>query len=219
MRHMAALDGLVRAGTTSRRTAGALLAAAVAAGAAAALATPAGAATCPPPPATVQPFLPWQDAADYVTVNNGSFEPLAKGSKETPWKLSAGASVVGDNEPWHIDGGSGDSHALYLPAGSTAVSACTTAPNISSVARFFVRNVGAPDGRLHVEVLVNGGKNGILDGGTITAGSAWQVSQVVVLPWAKPLKGAVDLRVRLTPVGDGAAFVVDDVYLDPFRSK
>jgi hypothetical protein len=178
------------------------------------------AATCPPPPSLVNPFLPWQDSLDYVTVTNGSFEPIPTGSKDLPWAFSKnGASVVGDNEPWHVNGSSSDSSALLLQAGGQATSACTTAPNIASVVRFFVRNVGSDDGQLHVEILVNNGKNGILDGGTITAGASWEPSGVVYLPWAKPLKGAVDLRVRLTPVGTGAAFEVDDVYIDPCKSR
>jgi hypothetical protein len=173
----------------------------------------AAAASCPPPPPLVQPFLPWGDSIRYVPVTNGDFEPIAAGSHAEAWSLSGGASVVAENEPWQ-PGGS----ALRLDAGGSATSACTTAPQITSVVRFFVRNVGSAGGELHVELLVNGGKNGILDGGLISADSSWAPSEVMTLPWAKPLKGAVDLRVRLTPVGAGAAFEVDDVYIDPGKS-
>lgn len=175
------------------------------------------AATCPPPPSIVHPFLPWGDATDYVPVTDGSFESSAKGSQ---WMLSgSGASIVSDNEPWHVNGSTSDSHALSLQTGGQATSACTTAPNIASVVRFFVKNTGASDGELHVQLLVNGGKNGILDGGYLSAGSDWQPSEIVYLPWAHPLSGAVDLRVVLTPVGTGASFSVDDVYIDPCKSR
>src|SRR3954451_20371588 len=93
-----------------------------------------------------------------------------------------------------------------------AVSGCTTAPMITSVVRFFVKNTGSASGHLHVEILVNGGKNGILDGGTITATSTWNATGQIVIPWAKPLKGAVQLQLRLTPVEPDASFTVDDVY-------
>jgi hypothetical protein len=176
------------------------------------------AANCPPPPAVVQPFLQWNDQTDYVPVTNGSFEPITAGSKDLPWVLSGGAATVSDNEPWYVNGRTGDHTALSLPSGSQAVSACTTAPNIASVVRFFVRNTGDPSATLHVEILVNQGKDGILDGGYVSAGSDWAPTNILVLPWAKPLKGAVDLRVRLTPVGAGAAFEVDDVYIDPCKS-
>jgi hypothetical protein len=177
------------------------------------------AATCPPPPTIVHPFLPWNDSIDYVRATNGSFEPIAKGSQDLPWSLSGGATIVSDNEPWHVTGSAGDSHALSLPAGAQATSACTTAPNMAAVVRFFIKSTGASTGTLHVEIIVNGGKNGILDGGTISAGSTWQPTDIIYLPWAKPLGGAVDLRVRLIPVGAGASFEVDDVYIDPCVSR
>ena len=174
------------------------------------------AAACPPPPGVVHPFLPWDDPIDYVPVTNGSFAPIKHGSKELPWTLSGDASLVPANEPFL---GGGDDQALYLGEGGTAVSACTTAPHIASTVRFFARSVGSASGLLHVEVLVNDGKNGILDGGLISAGSDWAPTDVIVVPWAKPLKGAVDLRVRLTAVGTGAAFEIDDVYIDPCKSR
>jgi hypothetical protein len=181
-------------------------------------ATVASAATCPPPPAATIAFASFADTSSYVLANDGSFSPVGKDSKDSSWALSGGASIVADNDPWNLSGATTQS-ALALPAGSSAVSGCTTAPMISSVVRFFVKNTGSASGHLHVEILVNGGKNGILDGGTITAGSDWGVTDQIVLPWAKPLKGAVQLQVRLTPVEADASFEVDDVYIDPFCSK
>ena len=56
------------------------------------------------------------------------------------------------------------------------------------------------------------------DAGTITAGSLWQPS--AKLPSNAPYySGAVAYQVRLTPVGTGAAFTLDDLYLDPYVSK
>jgi len=174
------------------------------------------AANCPPPPAIVHPFLAWGDAGDYVPVTGGSFEHA---NPSLQWRLSkSGASIVSDNEPWDVSGSAGG-HALSLQADGQATSACTTAPHIASIIRFFVRNTGAETGELHVQLLVDGGKNGILDGGYVTAGSDWQPTDVVYLPWAHPLSGAVDLQVVLTPVGAGASFSVDDVYIDPCVSR
>ncbi len=198
---------------------GAALAAAAAVTVASFAAAPAAfAASCPPPPTVVHPFLQWGDSNSYVPVTDGNFEPLAKGSLSTPWALSGSASIVSDNEPWHVDGQATDSHALSIQTGGQATSACTTAPLITSVVRFFVKNTGASSGLLHVQLLVNDGKNGTLDGGYVSAGSSWQPTSVIVLPWAQPLSGAVDLRVVLTPVGAGASFSVDDVYIDPCKS-
>jgi hypothetical protein len=184
-----------------------------------ALAAPAGpGGGCPPPPPNVSAFGQWGDSLSYVPVNDGSFAVGGPAAHNSPWTLSGGASIVRDNDPSNL-GGPGGFGALSLSPGASAVSACTTAPMIKTIVRFFVKNTGAPTGLLHVEVLVNDGKNGVLDGGTITAGSTWAPSPAISVPWPKPLKGAVNLRVRLTAVGTGASFEVDDVYLDPCRSR
>jgi hypothetical protein len=178
------------------------------------------AATCPPPPSASKTFSAWGDLHSYVPVTDGGFEPISTGSLQQPWSLSrSGASIVSGNEPWHVDGNSKDSHALSIQTGGQATSACTTAPLVTSVLRFFIKNTGATSGELHVQLLVNGGKNGILDGGYITAGSTWQPTAILYLPWANPLSGAVNLQVVLTPLGAGASFQVDDIYLDPCLAK
>jgi hypothetical protein len=172
-------------------------------------------ASCPPPPSSGEPFAPWGDQNSYVPATDGGFEPIAKGSLQLPWSLSGSASISSDNEPWHTDGNKSDSHSLSIQTGGKAISACTTAPLVTSVVRFFIKNTGAASGELHVQLLVNGGKNGTLDGGYITASSDWHPTAVLALPWAHPLSGAVNLQVVLTPVGAGASFQIDDVYIDP----
>ena len=98
---------------------GALLAASAALGISA---SPARAAACPPPPPVFYPVTQWGDANKYVQVMGGSVEP-----DDASWSLSGGASIVSDNAPSRLDR-STDLHALYLPAGSSATSACVTAP-------------------------------------------------------------------------------------------
>jgi hypothetical protein len=173
-------------------------------------ATPAAlAASCPPPPTPVNPFVAWGDANDYVLTTGASFE-----SGNGGWSLSGGAEVVaGDNAPNSLDPAT-HSHALSLPPGSSATSACTTAPKIVGIVRFFVKSVGATTGQLEVEVLVKGG---VYHAGTITASGEWAPSPMLNSR-APAYSGAVAYRVRLTPVGTGAAFAVDDVYFDPYCS-
>ena len=90
-----------------------------------------------------------------------------------------------------------------------------TAPKILGIVRFFAKSTGAPDAGLRVEVLVKGG---VYQAGTITAASAWAPSPMLSSN-APAYKGAVTYQVRLTPVGPAAAFTVDDVYFDPYRSR
>jgi hypothetical protein len=165
------------------------------------------AATCPPPPSPVKPFLAWGDLRPYVLTTGGSFEAGAPA-----WTLTGGAKVVAGNAPNALDP---PSHAssLYLPAGSSATSPCVTAPQILGIVRFFARNAGAAGGLLRVDVLVKGG---VYPAGVITAGSDWAPSPVL-LSNAPGYTGAVAFQVRLTPVGSWSAFMVDDVYFDPWK--
>jgi hypothetical protein len=170
---------------------------------------PAKAANCPPPPTSVHPFTPWNDNASYVLTTGASFEQGSGG-----WALTGGAEIVSGNAPNRLDPAS-HSHSLYLPAGSSATSPCTTAPHIVGIVRFFLKNAGVSTGGLHVQVLVKGNT---YDAGTVSAGSDWQPS--AMLPSNAPnYSGAVAYKVRLTPVGSGAAFTADDVYFDPYASK
>jgi hypothetical protein len=179
--------------------------AAVAALVAATTTVGASAATCPPPPSDVYPFIPWQDANAYVISTGGDFEGSA------PWSLAGGAKVVsGDNAPNSLDP-SGDSHALYLPAGSSVTSACVTAPQIVGIVRMFAKSTG---GSLKVEVLVKGG---VYDAGSFTAGSSWAPSPMLRSN-APNYKGAVTYQVRLTNGGSGS-FTLDDVYFDPYVQR
>jgi hypothetical protein len=168
---------------------------------------PAAAASCPPPPSPVYPFVTWGDWNPYVLTTGGSFE-----NGMPSWSLSGGAAVVSGNAPNALDPKT-DAHSLYLPAGSTATSQCVTAPQIVGIVRFFVRSSGT--GQLRVEVLVKGG---VYPAGTITAGSTWAPSPILVST-APAYKGAATYQIRLTPIGTGAAFTVDDVYFDPYASR
>jgi len=159
------------------------------------------AATCPPPPSTLQPFLPWNDAHYYVLTTGGSFHPGAQA-----WSTQGGAGVVAGDTP------DADDNALFLPAGASATSPCTTAPNIVGIVRFFAR-AAARGGQLKVEVLVKGQT---YLAGTITAGSGWAPGPMLSSN-APAYKGAVAYQVRLTAIG--TAFSVDDVYFDPYSSK
>jgi hypothetical protein len=166
----------------------------------------AAAADCPPPPAPYQPFLSWSDTHSYVLTTGGSFE---KGS--APWSLGGGAAVVNGNAPNKLDPAT-DSQSLYLPAGSSATSACVTAPKIVGVVRFFARS-SAPGAQLKVEILVKGG---VYQAGVVTAGSGFAPSPMLVSN-APAYSGAVTYQVRLTALGGD--FNVDDVYFDPYSTK
>jgi hypothetical protein len=120
---------------------------------------------------------------------------------------------VSDNAPNPLDPRT-HSHALFLTSGGSATSACVTAPQILGVVRFFAKNTGSAEGGLKVEVIVKG-KTYLA--GIIRGGSAWAPTEI--LPSSAPqYRGAVTYQVRLTALGSNAAFVLDDVYFDPYKS-
>jgi hypothetical protein len=82
----------------------------------------------------------------------------------------------------------------------------------------FVSNSGSPASKLHVQIVYRSltGIVGVLDGGYVAAGSAWQPSPVLLALELPLLGGAVQLK--LTPVGTGGGWRVDDVYTDPWGS-
>jgi hypothetical protein len=169
-------------------------------------------------PTSEKVFAPWGDSSQYATLLNGGFEGGSIG-----WFLSGGARVVSGNEPFFV-GDSDDSHSLLLPAGSSAYSGTVCFAFGDWHMRLFAKNVGASSGRLHVQVIVPsllGGLLTILDGGTIGANGTWAPSPQVKLALCNvtSLLGTRAVAFRFTPVGSGAAFQVDDVYLDPWKDR
>jgi hypothetical protein len=191
--------------------------------AAAALAAPAAkpGLLLPPAPAEAcgpssQIFRPWGDLAYYQLAPGGSFEPGG-----FPWLLTRGAKIVEGNEPFFV-GGTGHNRSLYLPSGSVAYSppACFGLGRWN--ARFFAVNTGSRYSTLRVSVVVQHllGTLSVLDGGTVSHTGVWQPSPkigLLVSTLTSPLGGR-SISLRFTPTGTGAAWRIDDVYIDPWVS-
>jgi hypothetical protein len=209
--------------TVRRRLAGFAVAGALAVAAASAVATPARAGlidslltgNCPTDGAQV--FAPWGDSASYFLAPNGGLELGASG-----WSLSGGASVVGGNEPFLPTG----SHSLSLPAGSSALSPVTCIGPKNLYVRMFASDAGGSDAGLHVRIYWYGLLNKLLgatDYTTFAPGADWaptsKLNSGSVPLLAVPLLGSTSARIQLTPLGDGSAWQVDDVYVDPWLSR
>jgi hypothetical protein len=162
-------------------------------------------------------FEPWGDDNDYLLVPGGSFE-----AGGPAWAMSGGAKTVAGNESFYVRSRS-DSKSLYLPSGASALSPTVCFGLGDWHSRFFVRNVGSTRGSLKVDVVVQsvvGGLLTILDGGSISASGSWAPSPRIGLTVSNlcSLLGVRAISFRLRSVGSGAAFQVDDVYLDPWKS-
>ena len=170
---------------------------------------------CDPTP--TQAFASFGDSSYYATLFNGGFE-----GGSTGWTLSGGARVVSGNEPFYVSGDRHDSRSLLLPSGSSAYSGTVCFALGDWHLRLFARNVGSPAGALRVQVIVPsllGGLLTVLDGGTITGSGTWAPSPrlQLLLCNVTNLVGTKAVAFRFTPVGFGAAYQIDDVYLDPWK--
>jgi hypothetical protein len=160
----------------------------------------------------VQPFQPWLDPANYVSVQNGALE------SSSGWTLANGAKLVTGNEPWKVNK-STDSRSLYLPSGSSATSPALCVTLLHPTLRFFATNSGSATAVLRVDVLTDLlGVPTTVTIGVLAAGS-WQPT--VPLAFLTNLTSAVSgsVRFRFTPVGAGSGFRIDDVYVDPYKQR
>ena len=167
-------------------------------------------------PTNAQVFSRFGDSSYYARLLNGGFE-----NGSTAWALLGGARVVSGNEPYDLSGNAGDSHSLLLPAGSSAVSGTVCFALGDWHLRLMMKRL-SPTGGLHVQVVVPtllGGLLTVLDGGTVSGSGSWAPSPKLelLLSNVTSLVGTRAVAFRFTPVGLGASYQIDDVYLDPWK--
>ena len=164
-----------------------------------------------------QPFKRWLDYFSYTLDPGGDFE-----SGSPAWSLSR-ASVVSGNEAFDV-GGANDSQSLALGGSGVAQSRPICVGIEHPTLRFFARRTsGWLLDSLKVEVLFEGagGRVNSLPVGVVLAGGSWQPTlPYPVLASLLPLLPGEQTPVafRFTPVG-GAGWQIDDVFVDPWRSR
>ena len=181
-------------------------------------AAPAGAAVlngCPEQDMS-RPFLRWLDPVSYTLAPDGGFENGARG-----WQLRGGADVVGGNESFNLSG-PGDS-SLLLPSGSSATSPAMCVETLDVFARYVAKNKGLVAlSSLKVDAIVkdSAGNTFVLPAGVNTGGSSWAPSlqSVALLNLLGLLNdGRVTVSFRFQPIGLGARWQIDDLYVDPLK--
>ncbi|HWO47461.1 MAG TPA: hypothetical protein VNM41_05315 [Solirubrobacterales bacterium] len=180
-----------------------------------AVAFSAGIAQACPYKGAEQVFKPWGDSSSYVLAPDGGFEAGGAG-----WSLSGGAAVTGGNESFFLNDAA-DSRSLSLPAGSSAVSPPICMSIDTPHFRLLARNTGDPASTLRVEAtypLLGLVRTKTLS--TAKAGPSWapaqQMSTVLTLSTIVGTLLPSAIQIRITPVGGGGRWQVDDVYIDPF---
>jgi hypothetical protein len=157
-------------------------------------------------------FAPWLDYANYFLAPEGGFEKRAPG-----WDFD-GASIGAGNEPFYLSGAGKSS--LHLEAGQSATSPAVCVglehPTFRFVAR---RTAGSVLDTLSVAVVLPDGTH--LPVGTMTGGSLWQPSPLMVLTanLLPTIEGEDSVDVRLHFTADSGSWQIDDVYVDPSGSR
>lgn len=165
--------------------------------------------------ATSHPFTNWGDGAGYCAFPNLGFESGTNG-----WRVVGDASVVSDNEPWHVSGSG--SHSLRLGPGATAISPQLPVSLLDPYIRFFAQSDGA-SGRLVVNVVFHGllgNLTGLLNYGSLSPDDfpSWQPTQRIASILALPLATST-AQVVVTNASLSGSWQVDDLYLDPCVSR
>lgn len=164
-----------------------------------------------------RPFLRWLDPMQYSLVGDGGFEAGARG-----WTLKGGAKVVSGNEPWKASGPG--SRSLYLPGGSYAMTPPVCVETLDPTVRYFARNRGIVAlSSLRVDaVLLDGSGRPVLalPAGIHTGLGSWHPSLpgVALLNLTGVLSGGkTSVAFRFRPIGLGAKWQIDDVFVDPLK--
>jgi hypothetical protein len=192
-----------------RRIVGALSGAALIAGA-----VPAVAGACTPATSGSPVFGSLGDPADYVLVQDGSFENGAYG-----WSLT-GAGTIAGNESFHVHGAN-DSRSLSVKSTGVAVSPAVCVGASTPTFRFVARRTSGTWAQMNVNLLWTdaAGTTHTTTAGSLGGGTGWALSPVMNLGSTLPLwqPGAtLTVRLQFLPAQYGGNWNIDDVYIDPY---
>ncbi len=169
-------------------------------------------ASCPAVTAT--PLLSGLgDLAFYAPVSGGTFE-----GSTTGWSFKD-ASVVSGNEPWKVFGWT-DSNSLRIEAGGSATSPPFCVDNTLPSFRLFANSADrGRHARLDVAVrwTLSTGESGQVPVQALSARdySSWKLTPT--LPLGSALSAGQTASVQLVfTAGEGSAWNIDDVLLDPY---
>ena len=165
-----------------------------------------------------QVFRPWGDNHYYVLAPDGGFEAGGAG-----WSLSGGAATVAGNESFFLNDAA-DTRSLSLPSGSSAVSPPICMSLDTPIFRLLARNTGNPSAGLKVEATYKLlGLVRTKTVSTVTAGRDWapaqEMSTVLTLSTIVGTLIPSAIQIKITPVGSGGSWQVDDLYIDPFARR
>jgi hypothetical protein len=167
--------------------------------------------TCGSP---VHPFAQFGDQNSYYGFANNGFE-----NGLTGWRAS-GASVVGGNEPWYVNGHG--SSSLSLSPNGTAASPLVCINLLDPDWRMFAHANGA-NGPLHAQIVfygVTGNLTGVLNVADLQASKygSWQPTTVIRSLLALPLLTKY-AQLQVSSGATRGTWQIDDVFVDPWANR
>lgn len=160
-----------------------------------------------------RPFLPWADPAAYTLVPQGSF-----GQGTGDWQLSK-ARVIAEDKPFRVNGDRQPA-ALRVEAGGSVTSPPMCVGLEHPTLRLFARNDGSWLGTLNVEALVEAESGHALAlpiGGALGHARWAPTLPLPVVANLLPVLPGEHTLVAFRFTATGSAWVIDDVYVDPYR--
>jgi hypothetical protein len=150
-----------------------------------------------------QPFTAWDDTADYFLAPDGDFSGGGAG-----WTFD-GAEIAAENEPWYVHGADVDASAS-LPSGAAVTSPTICVAEDDPTMRFFARG----SGDLQVEILYTDGEGveQALPIGVVAGDSGWAPSDSLPLT-----VNTYEMTIAFRFTALSGDWVIDDVYVDPYR--
>ncbi len=166
--------------------------------------------------APVQPFLRWNDFADYTLLPGGTFESGTPG-----WTLENNARVV-TTPTTDLGGGT---RALSIPKGSKVITRPVCVTELHPTIRFFAQAKGSTSTRLLVEVFYEdlGGSVNTMPIAYLKPSTTWQPTTII--PIHVNLRAAVSptktaaVAFRLSAEEGDGTWLVDGLYVDPYKVK
>jgi hypothetical protein len=164
-----------------------------------------------------RPFLPWVDVANYTPHPGGGFEGALDG-----WRLGDDAKVVKGNEPFAV-ASADDARSLSLPAGAHATSSTICVGLGHPTLRLFARRTsGSILSTLRVEVLFETAWGSVLSLpiGLVTGSDEWAPTlPMLIVANLLPLLPGDRTPVAFRFTALGGDWLVDDVFVDPWRAR
>ncbi len=158
-----------------------------------------------------QAFSRWGDTRSYFRVSNGGFE-----SALTGWE-SFGTSIVAENEPWLLGGGS-DGRSVAIPTGGSVTMRPHCVRANEDVVRMLIKSPGIGSS-LTIRATTWNPSTGAWGWQEQTiwgVSTGWRPTEPMRFQNVTNTTGTQLLSIKVTNLGLGT-WRLDDVYVDPYR--